>query len=164
MITIETLVPDNQGNHLVVVLYFYDNANKINAFHIPTEYHDIEIADININKLDSEKPLGLIAFNKMCDWLTEQFMLYPNAVFSFICSLEPLENYHHQLSPEKYRWNLFDILFHRNLRKLEKLGIHSKHIIVGKDPYKTDARIFYRDKHAPLVYIVESHIKEKYSD
>ena len=164
MVTIETLIPDNKGNHLVVVLYFYDDTNKINAFQIPPEFHDIEIADINIKKLDLDKPLGLVALNKMCDWLMEQFMLFPNSVFSFICSLEPLENYNHQLSPEKYRWSLFDILFQRNLSKLEKLGIHSKNIIVGKDNYQTDARVFYRDQHAPIIYIVESHIKEKYRD
>ena len=161
MDTIETLIPDDRGNHLVVVLYFYDNAYKINAFQIPPEFHDIEIADININKLDLDKPLGLAAFNKMCKWLIEQFMLYPNAVFSFICSLEPLERHTHPLSPEKYRWNLFDILFQRNYSKLKKLGIHSKYIIVGQDDYQTDARVFYRDKHAPIVHVVESHIKEK---
>lgn len=162
MDTIETLIPDNKGNHLVVVLYFYDNSSKINAFQIPPEFHDIEIADININKLDIDKPLGLVAFNKMCDWLIEQFMLYPNSVFSFICSLEPVGNYNHLLSPEKYIWNLFDLLFRRNIPKLERLGIHSKNIIVGNGNYQTDARIFYRDKHAPIVYIVESHIIEKY--
>ena len=28
METIETLIPDNEGNHLVVVLYFYDDEDK----------------------------------------------------------------------------------------------------------------------------------------
>ena len=163
MDTIETLIPDNKGNHLVVVLYFYDNANKLNAFQIPPEFHDIEIADINISKLDLHQPLHFSAFNRMCDWLIEQFMLYPHSVFSFICSLEPLATHHH-LSSEKYRWNLFEILFQRNASRLEKLGIHSKKIIVGKDNYQTDARVFYRDKHIPIVNIVESHIQEKYRD
>ena len=164
MDTIETLIPDNKGNHLVVVLYFYDNANKLNTFQIPPEFHDIEIADININKLDIHHPLSLSAFNRMCDWLIEQFLLYPHSIFSFICSLEPLTTHHNQLSSEQYRWSLFEILFKRNISRLEKLGIHSKKIIVGKDDYQTDARVFYRDKHAPIVHIVESHIKEKYGE
>ena len=91
-------------------------------------------------------------------------MLYPHSIFSFICSLEPLTTHHNQLSSEQYRWSLFEILFKRNISRLEKLGIHSKKIIVGKDDYQTDARVFYRDKHAPIVHIVESHIKEKYRD
>ena len=68
----------------MVVLYFYDDLNKINAFQIPTEFHEIDIADINIRKLNLEKPLAYSAFNKMCKWLLEQFLLYPNFVFSFI--------------------------------------------------------------------------------
>lgn len=38
MNTIETLIPDNKGNHLVVVLYFYDEIDKRHTFHIPEEY------------------------------------------------------------------------------------------------------------------------------
>ena len=100
----------------------------------------------------------------MCNWLIEQFMLYPNSIFSFICSLEPLEGNHRHINAEKFRWKLFETLYKRNHDKLKRLGIHSKNIIVGKDNYQTDARVFYRDKHSAIVHIVESHIKDKYRD
>lgn len=51
METIETLIQDNEGNHLVVVLYFYDDNDKIGTFQIPQEFTGLDIADININKL-----------------------------------------------------------------------------------------------------------------
>ncbi|MDE5788348.1 MAG: hypothetical protein K2H79_07400 [Bacteroidaceae bacterium] len=56
METIETLIPDNEGNHLVVVLYFYDDEDKEASFHIPSDFTNIEIVDINIRKLDLEHP------------------------------------------------------------------------------------------------------------
>ena len=31
METIETLIPDNEGNHLVVVLYFYDKEDMVST-------------------------------------------------------------------------------------------------------------------------------------
>ena len=44
--TIETLIPDNEGNHLVVVLYFYDDEDKEDSFihfvtsHLNEKYND----------------------------------------------------------------------------------------------------------------------------
>lgn len=85
MESIETLIPDNEGNHLVVVLTFYDNSQKTDTFQIPSEFADIEIADISIEKLELSQPLGIRALFKMCQWLIMQFSQYSNTVFSFIC-------------------------------------------------------------------------------
>lgn len=81
MESIETLIPDNEGNHLVVVLNFYDDSQKTDTFLIPPEFAQLEIADIAIEKLNLDQPLRLRAFHRMYQWLTEQFILFPNAVF-----------------------------------------------------------------------------------
>ena len=164
METVETLIPDNEGNHLVVALYFYDNQDKVSTFHIPDEYLELDIIDINIRKLDLNKPLGTGALFKMCQWLIDQLSVYPNAVFSFICSTEDLNTNHDHLQPEMYRWKLFECLYIRNLPKLSNLNINSREIIVGPDGFQTNARVFYRNDHAPIIHIVEAHLKEKYSD
>ena len=163
MESVETLIPDNEGNHLVVVLYFYEDYDKTGTFRIPEEFADIDIADINISKLDLDKPLSLRAFFEMCRWLTAQFLLYPNAVFSFICSTDPLASRHNDLAPEKVRWQLFEILLLRNLRSLQGHGINSKEMIVGPDGCQTFARVFYRDRHAPIIHLVIDHLTTKYS-
>lgn len=163
MDTIETLIPDNKGNHLVVVLYFYDDTDKSSSFNIPSEYLDIEIADINIRKIDLDKPLDIAAFFEMCRWLIKQFLIYPNAVFSFICSTDSLDSNHDSLTPEKYRWNLFELLYLRTQQKLSKLEIKCNNIIVGPEGFQTYAKVFYRDRHAPIIHLIESHLKEKYS-
>ncbi len=54
----EILIPDNEGNHLVVVLYFYDDNDKADTFQIPQEFAELDIADININKLDPNNADG----------------------------------------------------------------------------------------------------------
>lgn len=162
MDTIETLIPDNKGNHLVVVLYFYDEIDKRHTFLIPEEYQNLEIADINIRKLDLEKPLGVKSLFKLCDWLIDQFMMFPNAIFSFICSMEDLVLRHSAITPEEYRWKLFEALYHRSLKRLQSLDINSISIIVGPEGYQADARIFYRPRHSSIVHIVESHLKNKY--
>lgn len=46
MESVDTLIPDNEGNHLVVVLTFYDEYQKTNTFQIPSEFTELEIADI----------------------------------------------------------------------------------------------------------------------
>lgn len=46
MESIETLIPDNEGNHLVVILYFYDDRDKADTFQIPSEFMGLSIADI----------------------------------------------------------------------------------------------------------------------
>lgn len=52
MDSIETLIPDHGGNHLVVVLCFYDDTDKVSSFQIPEELTDLDIADISISKLE----------------------------------------------------------------------------------------------------------------
>lgn len=164
MDTIETLIPDNMGNHLVVVLYFYDDGDKLNSFKIPEDFAaQIDIADININKLDLDEPLGIASFHIMCEWLMEQFLMFPNAIFSFICATDPIVMRHCGLRPEEYRWRLFEYLYQRNKCKLDTLGIHSQDVIIGPEGYQTYAKVFYRDKHAPIIHIVVSHLKSKYS-
>lgn len=59
MESIETLIPDNEGNHLVVVLNFYDDSQKTDTFLIPPEFAQLEIADIAIEKLNLDQPLRL---------------------------------------------------------------------------------------------------------
>ncbi len=161
MESVETLIPDNEGNHLVVVLNFYDNNQKTDTFQIPSEFTGLEIADIAIEKLYLDRPLGLRAFYKMCQWLTEQLLQFPNAMFSFICSTDPLET-NHRIAAEQYRWNLFEFFYQRNQAKLKELGIESKDIIVGPDGCQTFARVFYRTSHAPIIHIVIAHLTDKY--
>lgn len=162
MESVETLIPDNEGNHLVVVLNFYEDNQKTEAFRIPPEFTELEIADIAIEKLYLDQPLGLRAFYRMCQWLTEQFVQFPNAVFSFICSMEPLETNHRSLAPEQYRWNLFEYFYQHNIYRLKKLDIESKDIIVGPDGYQSFARVFYRTSQAPIIHLVISHLANKY--
>lgn len=71
MESVETLIPDNEGNHLVVVLYFYDDRDKNLTFQIPQEFIDLDIIDINIKKLDMLRNVANHAFYKLCDWLLE---------------------------------------------------------------------------------------------
>ncbi len=162
MESIETLIPDNEGNHLVVVLCFYDNIEKLDTFQIPQEFIELDIADISINKINLEKPLHLRAFNKMCQWLIDQFIIFPNSVFSFICSTDSLDTNHSDIASEQYRWNLFEFFFQRNFAKLAEMGIDSKDIIVGPEGYQTFARVFYRIKHAPIIHLVINHLESKY--
>ena len=160
---IETLIPDNEGNHLVVVLSFYEEAQKSDTFNIPTEFANLEIADISIQKLDLNRPLGLGAFFKLCDWLTEQFLHFPDTVFSFICSTDPLITNHPTLAPSLYRWRLFESLYDRQIMKLNHLDIQSKNIIVGPEEYQTYAKVFFRNSQAPIIHLVIAHLNSKYS-
>ena len=163
MESVETLIPDNEGNHLVVVLRFYDEEDKAETFRIPKEFTGLDIADISIRKLDLNHPLNLRAFCEMCNWLIEQFGMFSNSVFSFICSTDSLDTNHADLSPEQYRWNLFEYFYKRNLAKLHEMGIESQEIVVGQEGFQTFARVFYRMSHAPLIYVVRDHLNSKYS-
>lgn len=162
MDSIEILIPDNEGNHLVVALSFYDECIKSDTFRIPDEFAELDIADISISKLDIYKPLSLCAFHKMCQWLIEQFLIFPNAVFTFICSTDPLANNHIDLTYPKYRWRLFEHFYQRNIKRLKALGIESKDLIVGQGEYQTFARVFYRQSHAPIIHVVIDHLNNKY--
>ena len=53
MESIETIIPDNEGNHLVIVLSFYDDNDKTGTFQIPQEFVELDIADISIDKYPS---------------------------------------------------------------------------------------------------------------
>lgn len=163
MESIEILIPDKKGNHLVVVLSFYDEIMKTLAFQIPEEFGSLDIADISINKLDMRKPLNIRAFFKMCDWIIDKFILYPNAVFSYICSTDSLENNHPDLSSEEYRWNLFEFFFQRNISKLNALGVTSQDIVVGPEGYRTFAKVLYRNAQAPIIHLVIARLSDKYS-
>lgn len=164
MVTIETLIPDNEGNHLVVVLYFYDKDLLVSTYQIPVEFTELDVADININKLDLDKPLQLRAFFGMCHWLFEQFTLYPNAVFSFICSTDPIEARQRDILPQQYRWNLFENFYKRYRAELDRSGVRSKDIIVGPAGYQTFARVFYRDKHSSIIHLVVANLCDKYAE
>lgn len=164
MDSVETLIPDNEDNYLVVVLAFYDDNQKIGTFQIPHEFAELDIADIAINKLNLDKPLGYSAFVKMCRWLIDQFQMFPNSVFSFVCSTDDLFTNHEGISPKQYRWNLFECFYLRNLSKLKELEIESKDIIVGPEGYQSFARVFYRSGHAPIIHLVIDHLCHKYSD
>lgn len=94
MESIENIFSDNKGNQLMVALYFYDKDEKINTLNIPEEYADIEIADINIEKVELGEPLHYGAFVAMNKWLFKQFELHSDAIFSFICSLDELDTNH----------------------------------------------------------------------
>lgn len=161
MESIEHIFSDNKGNHLMVALNFYDNNEKIDTLKIPSEFADIEIADINIEKVELNEPLHYGAFAAMNKWLFEQFVQHPNAVFSFICSLDELDTNHDNMRPERYRWNLFDALFKRFISQNNHTDIKTQDVIFGPKEYLSYTRTFYRDKHAPIIHIVSAYLKEK---
>lgn len=163
MQSVENLISDNEGNHLVVVLSFYDDNEKAKTFRIPLEFHGVDIVDISIRKLDLDKPLTNKAFFEMCHWLIEQFNKYPDAIFSFICSFEPLTTNHLNMTPGQYRWNLFDFFYQRNMERLRMMGVDAMDFIVGPEGYQTFAKVFYRMTHAPIIHIVVDHLNSKYS-
>ncbi len=162
MESIETLIPDREGNYLVVVLSFYDRSDKTETFQIPPEFGDLDIADISIAKIELDKPLHLRAFHGMCRWLIEQFKIFPNAVFSFICSTDPLETHHTDIDPQEYRWDLFEYFYRRNREELNCMGVSAKDIIVGPEGFQTFAKVFYRETHAPIIHLVVDHLVNKY--
>lgn len=164
MITIENLISDNKDNHLVVVISFYDNIDKTNIFQIPEEFKNIEIADINIRKLDLNIPIGLSAFLQLSNWILKQFLLFPNAIFTYICSTQTLHTRHSDIPSEKFRWLLFETLHNRMKTALECHHINCKDIIVGPEGYETYAKIYYRNRHAPLVHIVTDTLLNKYNE
>ncbi len=162
MDTVGTLIPVSEGNHFMVVLSFYDDVQKYDTFQLPVEYITLEIADISIEKIDLDRPIHLRAFIQMRRWLIEQFLLFPNSVFSYICSIDPLETNHGAFSPEFYRWKLFEALFLRIADTLGELGILTQDIIVGPPGYQTFAKVFYRSAHSPVIHLVVSHLNSKY--
>ncbi len=125
----------------------------------PEEFSDVDIVDINIEKVYIDKPISAAVFFRMSAWLLLQYNIHDNAIFSFICSTDELPNVNPgALSPQIWRWTLFDRLFHR---VKDKGDINLQDIMVGPDDYITYGRAFFRAKHAPIIHIVCAHLQEK---
>ena len=154
----ETLISDNEGNHLLVALDFYDEDYKFAVLNIPSEFADIEIADISIEKDILDKPIGYKAFADMCGWLATRFANHRNVIITFICSIDELVTNHTTVSPQKYRWDLFDLLYKRTVS--QKII----DVIIGPKGFQTYGQAFYRDIHAPIVHLIVAHLTSKYSD
>lgn len=162
MESVETLIPDNKGNHLVVALNFCDDNIQDALTQVPQEFCNFVTADISIRKLFEDKPLNPSALYKMCDWIIEQSCTYTNAIFWFICSTKELKTNHSQITPAEYRWNLFEYFYQKNLLKLKALGIESQGLTVGSGAKTSFIRIFYRMQHAPIIHIVIANINAKH--
>ena len=159
MKSIENTFSDNEGNHLMVALDFYDDSYKHDTLNIPEEYADIDIVDINIEKVFLDKPINPVVFFKMSAWLLQQYESHSNAVFSFICSTDEIPNSDHRgMTPQMWRWTLFDRLFNRVKSKVD---LNSQDVVVGPNEYLTYGRAFYRAKHAPIIHIVCAYLREK---
>lgn len=162
MKSIETIIPDNEGNHLVVTLIFYEDVDKSVVFGIPDMFKSLDIGDISISKIALDRPLGIKALLDMGHWLLDQFQLFPEAVFTFICSIDELEIKRTEMRPELYRWKLFDVLTKRLLPQMKGLGISVQDITVGPEGFESFARVYYRQKHASVVHVVIANLKSKY--
>lgn len=152
------LVPQKGSNHLSVAFCYCDDDYKRDTLYIPEEYADIEIIDINIEKVIDGKPVHHSTLFRMSSWLLQQFEEHDNAVFTFICSTDDLFTNHPDILPQTYRWNLFDRLFKRKVSKSE---ISILDVVVGPDGYQSRGRAFYRENHAPIVHIVASYIQNQ---
>lgn len=155
---IEHIFSDNEGNHLMVALDFYEESYKQEVLQIPAGYSNIEIVDISIEKTDLDRPIHPSVFFRMSSWILEQFSNYPNAIFCFICSTDELDNNHQDMQPQMYRWNLFDKLCQRIYGKA---NFNIQDVIVGPEGYQSFGRAFYRNQHAPIIHLVTSHLQEK---
>ncbi|MEZ3559638.1 MAG: hypothetical protein K1V86_09305 [Duncaniella sp.] len=160
----ETLISDNEGNHLLVALDFYDEDYKFAVLNIPSEFADIEIADISIEKDILDKPIGYKAFADMCGWLATRFANHRNVIITFICSIDELVTNHTTVSPQKYRWDLFDLLYKRMVSQKIITNVNIQDVIIGPKGFQTYGRAFYRDIHAPIVHLIVAHLTSKYSD
>lgn len=158
METIEKIFSDTEGNHLLVALDFYDDRYKQQTLFIPKEFSDVDIADINIEKVYVDKPIHFSAFFKMTQWLTECFQSHNNAVFTYICSFDELETRHSDIDPQLYRWRLFDCLF---ARVNSAMRLNYQDVVVGPPGYQSFGRAFYRERHAPIIHIIAAHLKDK---
>ena len=158
MNSIKETFSDNEGNHILVALNFYDELDKRSTLQIPEEYADIEIVDINISKVHLDKPINHAMFFKMSTWLLHQFESHKNGIFTYICSTDDVISNHGDILPQMYRWTLFDRLF-RRLRIAHHINVQD--VIVGPQGYTTYGRAFYRDIHAPIVYIVTAYLQDK---
>ena len=78
MDSLENLISDNEGNHLLVALDFYDEEYKMRYLQIPAEFAEVEVADISIEKNDLDSPLSYRAFSRLICWLLHQFDAHPD--------------------------------------------------------------------------------------
>lgn len=159
---IEELIPDNEGNYLLVALDFYDLYYKLNVLRIPEEFSDIEIADISINKIDLDAPLHHRALFKMCDWLLSQFNRI-DGVFTFICSIDDLKTNHGDVLPQEYRWRLFNLLYLRAKSQSNFSSICIRDLEIGPEGYRTYARAFYGQSKLPIVNLITFNLLDKES-
>lgn len=157
----ETLISDNEGNYLVVALDFYDYDYKISTLSIPEEFCYIDVVDINIRKLILNMPLGYVAMSKLIRWLIAQF-IDSNAIFTFVCSIDPILSRHKDMQPELYRWKWFDSLYKRASQAGLTAGINVQDVIFGPEGYKSYSRAFYSQAQAPIVHLLASHLTSKY--
>ncbi len=153
---------DNEGNHLLVALYFCDDEYKLESLHIPKEFSNVDIVDIDITKALVDRPIHYNVFFRMSRWLMKQFIMHKDAIFTFICSTDELITNHKGLLPQNYRWQLFDSLFkHQQKVSGNNETINVTDVIIGPVGYQTFGRAFYRSKHTPIVHIVSSYLEEK---
>lgn len=73
MESVEKEFYDNEGNYLLVALYFFDDDYKRNALEVPDGYADTDIIDISITKAYVDKPIHYSVFFKMSSWLLYEF-------------------------------------------------------------------------------------------
>lgn len=145
----------------MVALCLYDDDDKQKVLNIPEEFVDISIIDINITKVNLDKPISPAAFFRMSTWLLQQFDKYENAVFTFICSTDELDTNHPDKLPQVYRWELFDRLY---MRMSSHMRVNVQDVVVGPDGFQSYGRAFYRDKHATIINFVAEYLQEKQTD
>lgn len=160
MKSIQNIFSDNEGNHLLVALNFYDKYYKINVLNIPEEFSDIEIVDISIEKVFVDQPIHFSVFFKMSKWMFNIFKK-EEAIFSYTCSIDELKTNHESLDPQSYRKTLFDAL---SSRMLSSNGLQYVDFKIGTDEFKTFGRVFYKDLHRPIIHIVMNYLQDKYSE
>lgn len=160
MESIEHIFSDGEGNHLLVALCFCDDDYKRHSLHIPEEYLDTRIIDIDITKAYVDRPINPVVFFKMSAWLFSQFEELNDSLFTYICSFDDLTTRHDCISPQEYRWNLFNKLYERQLGTIDST-VHIQDVIVGPDGFQSFARAFYRDCHAPVIHLIASYLREK---
>lgn len=158
MKSIDKIFSDKEGNHLLVALCFCDDDYKQNSLHIPEEYAEINIVDINITKAYVEKPIHFSVFFNMSSWLLHEFEMQDDAVFTFICSTDELTINHPDFLPQEFRWELFDRLYKR---RINAEGINVQDVIVGPEGYQSLGRAFYREKHSSIINIIVSYLRDK---
>ena len=155
---IEHKFSDKEGNHLLVALCFCDDDYKLSSLHIPEEYAEIKVIDINITKAYVEKPIHFSVFFKMSSWLLQEFEKHEDAIYTFICSTDKLATNHPAFLPQEFRWNLFDRLYQR---QANTSNIKIQDVAVGPEGYQSLARAFYRNRHKPIINIIVNYLQEK---